>query len=119
VEVFVGLRRGAVELATSSYKGMMFSEAKPVTEESVPNAIIEDDPVLEAAANTAARLTIPPAAPYTTALQIATDNSPVDEEREERKAEKERRRAQKRYVGHRIDFDDDEDDRGNLLKKYG
>lgn len=128
VEIFRGVRRGTVELASSTYMGMMGARPKPYDYYSKPNVIIDSDPLLYHAADFATPLAIGTlASGVRTGLQTAvvvkagqqiTDSKPfIPDAPEPIDLDKHRvAKAQSRYIGKRADVNSKPDGSGNLLK---
>lgn len=128
VEVFRGVRKGTVELASSTYMGMMGARHKPYDYYSKPNVIIDSDPLLYHAADFATPLAMGTlASGVRTGLQTAvvvkaghqiTDSKPfIPDAPEPIDLDKHRvAKAQERYIGKRAAVNAKTDGSGNLLK---
>jgi hypothetical protein len=107
IEVFRGFRRGTVELATSTYKGMAGCKPKPVDKVSKANELIESDTIVRNTADIAGTAIILPIAGATVIWggQKVVDHK--DDIRRELKGEEKAEEdavasAQQRYLGKRV-----------------
>jgi hypothetical protein len=132
VEAFRGFRIGAVELTTSTYKGMAGSKVGDYRMVSKPNNVIENDIFLRNAADGvtaglvlgAAAGSVESGAYAGTGVwlgQKGVDRSPVDPKRMERKEARMSRRkeAQERYIKDRAHINEKTGNSGNLIRKLG
>lgn len=128
IEVFRGVRRGAVEIVSGTYMGMAGSKPKEHTAWSKPNIIIESDPLLSATADFATPVAIGNAASGAEtafafgagvfAGQKVLDSDPLADRKleDEDRAEDRVADAQKRFIGDRAETNKKENGTGNLLK---
>jgi len=129
VEVFRGIRHGAVELTESTYRGMMHSEPIPYRELGEANEVINGDPFLRHAADTitpGAIVSIAGAdaeAAVTTALGVKVGQKVTDKRVFEKRtlddlevAESQYEKNREKYIGERANINKNTKGTGNLLK---
>lgn len=128
VEVFRGVRKGAVEIVSGTTMGMAGSKPKPYTELSKPNQIIDSEPFLSTAADFAVPAGIGTLASGaetglkfavgTFATQKFVDSDPTSDRwlDDEEHAGDRVANAQKRYIGDRAEVNKKKNGTGNLLK---
>jgi len=129
VEAFRGLRRGTVELAEGTYRGMAGTYPEDFRKLGKLNRFIDDDPCLRNVADTFGAYPVYHSYSWSEkalvaggvvfAAQKATDYSPVDPNRDQRDYERSVRKAQREYIGARADVNTKHNDTGNLVNKYG
>jgi hypothetical protein len=126
IEVFRGLRRGAVECVTSTWMGMAGSRPDNYRKLSKPNAVIENDILLRNAADVAATAAVFAIGGETASAvksagvlwvgQKAVDHSPLIPASDEERPQSRTKQAQERYIGKRAHTNEKASGTGNLLK---